>query len=221
MQRLSFFMLILLRCFSLPSLAQAQEKKLTILHTNDLQSRLLPFGPNRDYTPEVLGDDHTIGGIARMATLIRALKAKSPESTLLIDGGDFLMGTLFHSITREAAPELRLMHALGYDAITLGNHEFDFRPEGLAQTIRAARGNNALPPLLLANVSFSGTDARDDGLEKLFAEGMVQPYRVIAKNGLKIGVFGLLGKDAAEVSPFAAPLRFDDPIATASAWWKF
>lgn len=219
MRRLVVFILASFLCFLL-SQAQSQVKTLTIIHTNDLQSRLLPFGPNRDYTPETIGDDHTVGGIARMATLIQRLKQKSPERAVLIDGGDFLMGTLFHTITREASPELRLMHALGYDAITLGNHELDFRPEGLAQTIRAARKENALPPLLLANAIFSATDARDDGLEKLFAEGLVQPYRIIAKNGLKIGVFGLIGKDAAEVSPFAAPLRFADPIAIAKRMVK-
>jgi 5'-nucleotidase len=195
--------------------AQSSTKTLTILHTNDLQSRLLPFGPNRDYTPDVLGDDHTIGGIARMATLIHRLRQKAPESTLLIDGGDFMMGTLFHTIAREEAPELRLLHRLGYDAITLGNHELDFRPEGLAQIIQAAQRHHALPPLLLANARFSATDACDDELQKLFDEGAVRPYRIIEKNGLRLGVFGLIGKDAAEVSPFAAPLRFDDPIAAA------
>jgi len=200
--------------------AQPSEKRLTIIHTNDLQSRLLPFGPNRDYTPEVLGDDQTLGGIARMATLMRSLKQKSPETTVVIDGGDFMMGTLFHTISREEAPELRLMHALGYDAITLGNHEFDFRPEGLAQTIQTAQRHNALPPLLLANVIFSATDARDDELQKLFEQGAVQPYRIIEKNGLRIGVFGLIGKDAAEVSPFAEPMRFDDPIAAAKRMVK-
>lgn len=199
--------------------AQSETKTLTLLHTNDLQSRLLPFGPNRDYTREV-GDDHTIGGIARMATLIRDLKQKAPEATVLIDGGDFLMGTLFHTIAREHAPELRLMHSLGYDAITLGNHEFDFRPEGLAQTIRAAQRHDALPRLLLANAVFSATEARDDALQKAFDEGLVSPYRIITKNGLKLGVFGLLGKDAAEVSPFAAPMRFADPIATAKRMAK-
>ncbi len=221
MQKTPLRFFLMLACLQATLLfAQSQEKTLTLLHTNDLQSRLLPFGPNRDYTPETLNDDHTIGGIARMATLIHQLKQKAPERTLLIDGGDFLMGTLFHTIAREESPELRLMHMLGYDAITLGNHEFDFMPEGLAQTIRAAHAHNALPPLLLANVSFDATDSRDDGLEQLFSSGLVQPYRVIVKAGVKIGVFGLIGKDAAEVSPFAAPLRFDDPIATAKRMVK-
>jgi 5'-nucleotidase len=192
--------------------AQESAKILTIIHTNDLQSRLLPFGPNRDYTPAI-GDDHTIGGIARMATVIKSLKQKSPETTLVIDGGDFLMGTLFHTISREESAELRLMHEIGYDAVALGNHEFDFWPAGLAQIITAAKGN--LPPLLLANAVFSATDPRDDALQQLFENGAVKSYRVYHKKGLKIGVFGLLGKNAAEVAPFSEPVTFADPIETA------
>jgi 5'-nucleotidase len=199
---------------------QDRAKNLTVIHTNDLQSRLLAFGPNREYTPFTLEDDQTIGGIARVATVIKTLKSKSPETTLVIDGGDVLMGTLFHTISREEALEFRLMHQIGYDAITLGNHEFDFRPEGLAQIIKSAWRNGGLPPLVLANAIFSETDSSDDSLHALFKAGFVKNCRVIEKNGLKIGIFGLLGKNAAEVSPFAAPLRFADPIATAQRMAK-
>ncbi|MGH7494422.1 MAG: bifunctional metallophosphatase/5'-nucleotidase [bacterium] len=195
--------------------AQSSPKSLTIIHTNDLQSRLLGFGPNRDFTPETTGDDATVGGIARLATVIKNLKEKSPEATVVIDGGDFLMGTLFHTIAREEGAELRLMHAIGYDAVTLGNHEFDFRSDGLAKTIRTALTKGGVPPLLLANAVFSEADSRDDELHELFKTGIVKAYRVYERNGLKIGIFGLLGKDAAEVSPFAAPIQFADPIATA------
>ena len=195
--------------------AQDNSKTLTIIHTNDLQSRLLGFGPNREYTPQTLNDDQTIGGIARVATVIKSLKRKSPETTLVIDGGDVLMGTLFHTIAREESPELRLLSAIGYDAITLGNHEFDFRPLGLAQIINAALAKGNIPALLCANAVFNPTDARDDSLQALFARGIVRPYQVFVKNGLRIGVFGVLGMAAAEVEPFAAPVTFADPIATA------
>src|SRR5262245_29592394 len=72
--------------------AQSTPQRLTIIHTNDLQSRLLGFGPNREFTPATTGDDATIGGIARIATVIKNLKDRSPETTMVIDGGDFLMG---------------------------------------------------------------------------------------------------------------------------------
>ncbi|MDZ7344495.1 MAG: bifunctional metallophosphatase/5'-nucleotidase [candidate division KSB1 bacterium] len=209
---LSAALCIPLNCNRLAS--QEPAKSLTIIHTNDLQSRLLPFAPNRDYTPAV-GDDHTIGGIARVATVIKSLKQKSPETTLVIDGGDFMMGTLFHTISREESAELRLMHEIGYDAVVLGNHEFDFWPKGLAQIITTALAKGNLPPLILANAVFSDTDPRDDALQQLFEQGVVKSYRVYHKSGLKIGVFGLLGKNAAEVSPFVEPLTFADPVKTA------
>lgn len=197
------------------SFAQDNSKTLTILHTNDLQSRLLGFGPNRDYTPFTLNDDRTIGGMARMATAIKALKQKSPDATLVIDGGDVLMGTLFHTIAREESPELRLLSAMGYDAITLGNHEFDFRPLGLAQIINTAVAQGNIPALLCANAVFNAVDSADDSLQALFARGVVRPYQIFVRNGLRLGVFGVLGMAAAEVEPFAAPVTFADPIATA------
>jgi len=197
------------------SLAQDNAKTLTIIHTNDLQSRLLGFAPNREYTPFTLGDDQTIGGVARVATVIKALKQKSPETTLVIDGGDVLMGTLFHTIAREESAELRLLQEIGYDAIALGNHEFDFRPRGLAQILHTALFKGNLPALLCANIVFNETDARDDELQALFEQGVVKPYQIFVKNGWRIGVFGLMGIDAAEVAPFAKPVTFSDPIAAA------
>ncbi len=197
------------------ALAQDKAKSLTIIHTNDLQSRLQGFAPNREYTPFTLGDDQTIGGIARVAAVIKALKKKSPETTLVIDGGDFLMGTLFHTIAREESAELRLLHEIGYDAITLGNHEFDFRPRGLAQILNAALAKGDIPSLLSANSVFSESDTSDDELQALFQRGLVKPYQIFVKNGLRIGVFGVMGMNAAEVAPFAAPVTFANPVGTA------
>jgi 5'-nucleotidase len=197
------------------SFAQDNAKTLTIIHTNDLQSRLLGFAPNREYTPFTLGDDQTIGGIARVATVIKVLKQKSPETTLVIDGGDVLMGTLFHTIAREESAELRLLQEIGYDAIALGNHEFDFRPRGLAQILQTALAKGDIPALLCANIVFSETDARDDELQALFAQGVVKPYQIFIKNGWRIGVFGVMGMNAAEVAPFAEPVTFVSPIETA------
>ena len=130
----------LLAVFCLFTAAQAlsAERSFTILHTNDWQSRLLGFGPNNEFTPATVNDDDTVGGVARLATLLKQRRAAAGEqAVLLLDGGDFSMGTLFHTVTRELGGELRLMTELGYDAATLGNHEFDFRPAGLAAMIGA------------------------------------------------------------------------------------
>ena len=88
----------------------AAERSFTILHSNDWQSRLLGFGPNNEYSPATLNDDDTVGGVARLATLLNERRAAAgDEPLLLLDGGDFTMGTLFHTIAREMGSELRLI----------------------------------------------------------------------------------------------------------------
>jgi 5'-nucleotidase/UDP-sugar diphosphatase len=115
--------------------AGAEPRRVTIIHTNDLHSHLQGFAPEGDYTPLVSGNDATVGGIARIAALIRRVRADRANPVLAIDAGDFLMGSLFHMVSREEAVELRLMKAIGYDAVGLGNHEFDLEPDGLARIL--------------------------------------------------------------------------------------
>ncbi len=192
----------------------AGEKELTILHTNDLHSHVLGFSPNIDYRPGMTGADATKGGWARVATVLKREREKRNHPVLVLDAGDFLMGSLFHMLAREEAMELRLMKDMGYDVLTLGNHEFDLKPKGLARILHAATTKGGMPPIVFSNAVFSKESDRDDTLEEVFNQGMVKPYMVLEKGGLKIGVFGILGKDAAEKSPFASPLKFRDPIET-------
>jgi 5'-nucleotidase len=209
----STIILLLTITFATPALSA--DRSLTIIHTNDLHSHLLGAPPNIEYTPAATDDDHTIGGWARIATVIRDVKKSRQHPVLVLDSGDFLMGSLFHMLSREQAYELRLLHMMGYDMVTLGNHEFDLKPKGLARILTAAQNHQQLPPIVFSNAVFSPESREDDELENLFQRGLVQPYRVLEKNGMRIGFFGLMGKDAAEVAPFADPIRFDDPIATA------
>lgn len=200
--------------------AQASERSFTILHTNDWQSRLLGFGPNNEYTPATTGDDDTVGGVARLATLLAQRRAAAGEQpVLLLDGGDFSMGTLFHTVTRETGGELRLMTELGYDAATLGNHEFDFRPAGLAAMISAAHRikGDALMPLLSSNLGFDPQRPEDDSLQAHYDAGRILSYTLIDKGGIRFGLFGLLGNNAVAVSPMIKPARFADPVSTAKA----
>jgi 5'-nucleotidase len=192
----------------------AGEKEITILHTNDLHSHILGFPPNLDYRPEMTGGDATKGGWARVATVIKQEKEKRNHPVLVLDGGDFLMGSLFHMLAREEAMELRLMKDMGYDVLTLGNHEFDLKPRGLARILHSAAARGGMPPIVFSNPLFSKESDKDDTLEEAFKQGMVKPYMVLEKGGMKIGIFGILGKDAAEKSPFASPLKFGDPIET-------
>lgn len=214
-----FFCLLLIPLSSLFS--QTQGKRLTILHTNDLQSRLLGFAPNTDFTPLTTNDDKTVGGIARVANVIRNQRAQAPERTLVLDGGDWMMGTLFQTISTFEGAELRLMQAIGYDAAVIGNHEFDFHCDGLADIIESALEHGKIPQLVLSNGNFSSTDKRDDRLEALFNQGVILPHFIMEKNDIKIGMFGLMGKEAASVAPYAKPMTFDDPIESAKKMTAF
>jgi len=188
---------------------------LTIVHTNDLHSHFLGFSPNIEYTPQTVGDDSTVGGWARIATVIAEIRKDRKHPVLVCDAGDFLMGSLFHLLTREQAYELRLMQEMGYDILTLGNHEFDLKPQGLAGILESASGFDMCPPIVLSNLVFSQDSDKDDALEDFYERGIIQPYRVLQKEGLTIGVFGLLGINAAEVAPFADPVSFGEPLEAA------
>src|SRR5204862_2972542 len=164
-------------------------------------------------------DDATIGGMARLAAAVGAAKASAAADgtpVLLLDAGDFMMGTLFELLATQASPELTLMHALGYDATTIGNHELDWTPHGLAGILNAAVTNQVMFPIVASNMNFYDTDPRDDDLKALADAKIIQPKLVKTVGGIKVGFFGLLGANAAQVTPQAAPLTFD-PIDMAAA----
>lgn len=194
-------------------------QKLVILHTNDLHSHLMGFGPEKDYTPLTTGDDATVGGAARLAAAITGARSradKAKAASLLLDAGDFMMGTLFELLGTTAAPELTFMQMMGYDAITLGNHEFDWTPTGLAGILAAAKAQGVTIPIVASNTQFSAEDDSDDALAALAAAGAIRSKLVRTVGGLKVGIFGLLGADAAQVTPMAAPVTFE-AIGTAAA----
>lgn len=193
----------------------ATDKKLVILHTNDLHSRLNGFSPEIEYTPSILNDDKTRGGFARIATLINDEKKKNGNNLLVLDAGDFLMGTFFPILEESTGFQLSLMKKMGYDMVSLGNHEFDFGPEVLAKIIGKSVGNGSVPLMVASNVSFSEKDKADDALKALFDQEVLRPYRIIEKNGLKLGIFGILGYSAIIDAPLARPVHFDDPVKTA------
>ncbi len=194
-------------------------QRLIILHTNDMHSKLVGFGPVLDYTPMVINNDSTIGGFARLATLIKDEKQKHPGEVLVLDAGDFLMGTMFHALEPQTGFELHLMKQMGYDFTTLGNHEFDFGPEVLAQIIEKARERGPIPQIVSASLKFSPLPG-DDKLQKLYEEGVIKPYVVFKKNGLKIGIFGILGENAQSDIRFAAPLQFKNMVKVARKYTR-
>jgi 5'-nucleotidase/UDP-sugar diphosphatase len=192
------------------------KKTFTILHTNDMHASFIGMGPASDYTPFKLNDDKTRGGYARLAGLIAkrkdARKAQGP--VLVLDAGDYSMGTAFSAATRETGGELRLMGRMGYDATTFGNHEFDLGPDGLGKSIGSAVKAGRIPAVLAANTSFPGSDATLADLQRLAKEGVVRRYLVIERAGIRFGIFGTLGKEAMIYTSGGAT-TFADPTESA------
>ncbi len=201
-----FILFVLITAFTL----DAQEgRRLTILHTNDFHSHLQGYAPESAYTPGVADNDPTIGGLSRIAGIIEAVRAENPGSTLVVDGGDCLMGTLFHALEPETGFQLPLMKEAGYDVVAMGNHDFDFGPAAYAGIIRKSVQRGEIPVMLLGNAVTSPDDPGDDDFEAVMNDGLIKRWYIMEKDGLKIGLFSVLGKDADESAPYAPPVKFE------------
>ena len=166
--------------------------KLTILHTNDMHSRIEPF-------PDNGGQWAGLGGMARRAALIKDIRSKE-SNVLLLDSGDIFQGTPYFNFFGGEL-EYKLMSQMSYDASTLGNHDFDNGLDGLQRQLP-----NATFPFLIANYDFSKTS-----LASRFAS-----YKVFEKQGIRVGVFGI----GIELSGLVADKNFGgtvylDPVAKA------
>ncbi len=224
-----------------PPPPEPQPRRVVFLHTNDEHSHLLGFSPDSEYPflPEddgsvdpaaVIGafaptprDDQTVGGAARRNYLINKIRSESTDPVLVVSAGDNTMGTIFHAAFTAGAPDWVAMALMGYDVITLGNHEFDFGPDALAQAILAAQAITfgSMPTIVASNIHFDDierTDAVDAGepLESLFGNGTsgqpIVPWAVRdLPNGLRVGFLGLVGYHAALVAPAKDPIVFSVP----------
>src|SRR5581483_8638350 len=133
--------------------AGAMTMKVILLQTNDIHSNLEGHDAVLDFTPATTGDDLTVGGISRLSTRIAAERAAAGDTpVMLLDSGDFLMGTSFEFVMTPDAAELQEMQALNYDAITLGNHEFDWTPSGLLLVLTAAHTHGFNLPIVASNM---------------------------------------------------------------------
>lgn len=153
--------------FPLSAFAKDDLIQLTILHTNDVHSRIEPF-------PMDGSRNEGLGGAARRATLIQKIRSEV-EHSLLLDAGDIFQGTPYFNFFLGEL-EFKLMSAMKYDAATIGNHDFDAGIDGLAKQLPLANF-----PLLNANYDFSDT----------VLNGQIKPYKIFQKGDLKIGVFGV------------------------------
>ena len=177
----------------LPQLSFSKNKdiKLTILHTNDMHSHIHPFTSGRN---------KGLGGMAQRAALIKQIR-KEEEHVLLLDAGDIFQGTPYFNVYGGEL-ELKLMSEMEYDAVTLGNHDFDNGLEGLKKQLPHANF-----PFLIANYDFSNTILKDT----------FKPYKIFRKGDLKIGVFGIgIELDGLVPKKLYQNTEYQNPISTAN-----
>jgi 5'-nucleotidase len=186
------FMLAGLDALPAEMLKKKGVKKLTILYTNDQHSRIEPFPSNDPKYPNQ-------GGFARRAALIKKIRSEE-KSILLLDAGDIFQGTpYFNYYSGEL--EYKLMSQMGYDAVTLGNHDFDLGIDNIVKQMPHASFN-----FVCANYDFKDTALN----------GKIRPYKIFLRDGIKIGVFGLGIELAGLVDrKNYGDIQYADPIAIA------
>lgn len=182
--------------------------QLTVLQTSDVHNHASGYGPFIDYTPLNTGDGDSVkGGYARMAAMIGGIREQQAAKhipTLVFDSGDFLMGTVY-DMTASNPIAMKYFTMAGYDAVALGNHEFDWSPGGLAQILGAAAGQGFKVPVIASNAVIPA----DNPLQALKAAGAIVDYKVVEYPlGLKVGILGFMGEDADLKAPVAAPVTF-------------
>lgn len=216
-KRVIVLILIVMLCMPLLPGVQTEAadggKHLDVLFTHDTHSHL------NSYSTIVNGKQKEVGGFARIKTLIDEKKKENPD-TLILDGGDFSMGTLIQTVYTTEAAELRMLGYLGCDVTTFGNHEFDYRSGGLADMLKTAKNSEeTVPKLVVCNVDWDamekeGLSKGQKQIESAFETYGVKDYVVIQKGGVKIAVLGVFGKDALECAP-TCELKFKDPVESA------
>ncbi|NLI70870.1 MAG: hypothetical protein GX364_08420 [Firmicutes bacterium] len=189
----------------------SEELFFTILHTNDEHSALFP-APAVDFHPQE--DNTALGGIARLANIINRIREEKKadrEPVLLLSGGDFTAGTVYNWLTFEGyAPELSLMQQIGYDMVTIGNHEFDNGPEVLADYFKTAGY-----PEAAEKTSLVATNIIIPDHHPLNGVGIKKTEIKKLDNGLRLGFFSIIGDDAINVIADRGTLTFEDRFDSA------
>ena len=195
-------------CLPASAASAAKGDIITILFTHDLHSHLLP-------TTNDSGDGE-YGGYARLMSLIKLQKKIDPNA-ILVDGGDFSMGSLFQTAYPTSALELRAMGAMGYDVTTFGNHEYDYLQSGLQSMLNAAvASGDALPQIVCSNYlpPAEGQEGYNEALWNAYSSYGVKTYTILERGGVYYVVFGIFGYDADDCAPNSGMI-FQDPAAVA------
>ena len=166
-------------------------KKITVLHTSDTHSCILPL--NKNLADTMLADR---GGFLRRIAMLKQERRKDP-GLLLFDCGDFSQGSSYYTMFKGDV-EVELMNRMHYDAVTIGNHEFDFGLDNMIRLFKMAEF-----PVVCSNYDFADTELKD----------IVKPYLVLKRQGVRIGVFALCPPLEGLVSrKNYGPLKFLDPV---------
>ena len=190
--------------------ASSEAKTVDVMFLHDTHSHLNECATVED------GKTQVLGGFAKLKTLIEEKKEEKPDA-LLLDAGDFSMGTLVQVMYEEEASEIRMLGELGMDAITLGNHEFDYKAEGLANMLnRAVASGDRLPAMVVCNMDWdamkeAGLTKDQELLADAFENYGLKEYVVIEKNDVKIAITGVFGEDCLDCVP-NCPLIFENPV---------
>ena len=201
-----FLSLLFVLAAAVPALAsQPAENQITVLFTHDLHSHLLPAA-------DETGTQY--GGFARLKTVIDQQRRAFPDA-LLLDGGDFSMGSLFQTAYATSALELRAMGAMGYDVTTFGNHEYDYRSAGLAEMLQAAADSgDPVPAIVEANylppaAGEEGYGEEAQAVWDAFDAYGVASYVLLERGGVWYAVFGLTGEDSDACAPMSGMVLRD------------
>ena len=195
---------------NIPAEAAEKSKQLDVLFTHDTHSHLNSFSTIVD------GEQKEVGGFAKLKTLIDEKKKENPD-TLILDGGDFSMGTLIQTVYDTEAAELRMLGYLGCDVSTFGNHEYDYRSKGLADMLTVAKNSGeTVPSLVVCNVDWdsmekAGLSEGQKQIQSAFENYGVKDYVIVQKGDVKIAVVGVFGVDALKCAP-TCELLFKDPV---------
>ena len=182
-----------------------------MLFTHDLHSCLESYVTTRGMQNG--GEPVEAGGFARLKTLINEKRAQNPD-TLVVDAGDYPMGTLYQVLYDTEAPELRMLGRLGFDATTFGNHDFDYGSKALVDMFHAAAASgDPRPAFVINNFDFSSNNTGSRMIYDSLKEYGFSDYVVINKGNVKIAVFGTLGYDSIDCAP-RCELTWLDPIET-------
>ena len=198
---LSALLLLLSLAVLFPAGAEGEVRETTVLFTHDLHSHFLP--------QETEGGGES-GGYARLMTLLDRERKEHPDA-LTLDGGDFSIGSLIQTLYTTQAAELRTMGAMGYDAVTAGNHEFDHGGTGFAQMLTAAvSSGDKLPALVMANYKPSADNPDQLDIQRAMAAYGAEDYMLLERGGVIYGIFGLVGLDSDDCAP-ASGFTLEDP----------